>query len=291
MPDSREWASIIIVVAVVIMALAAPKLRKGLGEALRPLVEMAFRSRLTVLWLVYVSYATVLILGASQVGLWDPSMAWATVLIVLFGGLPLVGRFVSVRRSGTKRPMLGVVRDTFGLAAFIGAYVYLVPLPLGWEIVVQAALLVVGLVAAVEKRAQRLFLGFAVAVAVVGFVRTTGLFAEGMAKDEWMDFARLFALPFWFPVVLLPLLWGIGYYAATEVGACHVAASRLHHPSIRHRSKGRWMLTLALGMRLRLSHARTFVHPWTRLLADTTTRAERREVLAAFRRSAARTPT
>ncbi|GAB6939045.1 hypothetical protein JCM11754A_25720 [Isoptericola variabilis] len=285
-PDSREWASIIIVVAIVGVGLAVPGVRNAFrGQTWRRVIVTALHPRLAVLWLTYLVYATAVFIGASEIGWWEPSMTWTSILLVMFGGIPLVTKFVSLRTSRDVHPVRDVVRDTFGLAAILGAYAYLLPMPLGWEIVIQLALLVFGIAAAVDARAQRPFLLVVVLVLVVGFLRTTELLSGGMAADGWLELARVCALPFWYPIALLPLLWGTGYYAAVEAAACHVAVSR--HPQ---RSKRRWMVTLAVGLRLRLARARDFVHPWPGLLADTRTRAERREVLAAYRRSTARRP-
>ncbi|NNU28453.1 hypothetical protein [Isoptericola sediminis] len=278
--DNRELASLIVVAAFVVLAVAVSQKRFGLLKSFLGVVRGTFHPRLLGLWVAYLLYAAAVMWGAYRLGVWTPDLVTSTVLVVVFTGLPLVGSSISDKGDHIVRPVL---KKTFGVAAILSAYVYLESFALGWEIFWQAILAMLSMAAVLgDARVVKLFNRIALIYALASVVHTTTTLVGGADQVEWLALAQAVALPFWYPVALIPLLYVVGYYSAVELAACRVQVSR------RRLTKWRWGAILAVGLRLRVSYARRFVAPWVFELADASSRHERRSVLADFRRTHSR---
>lgn len=280
MPDNRELATAILLAVFVVLVLVVPDARR----AVPGVVRAALAPKLVIVWVLYGAYSAALVAAARAVGLWSSSMWWATCVVVLTVGLPLLFHAVSAARGS---PAAHTVRTVFGGAAIAGGYVNLASFSLAIELVLQVLgteVTAVRVYAATRDEYTRVRRLCDVVLAAVGIAllwKTTAALAAGMPQAAWVELGLTVAMTLWFPLALLPFLYPLAYVTSTEVAATVVGV--FHRPS--RRSKTRWFLTLLLGFRFRLTHAQGFRGEWARELALTDTRGERRRALDRYRRS------
>lgn len=280
MPDNRELVSAVLVALLVIAAVVIPASRQAIPRLLRAV----FVSRLLVLWLLYLGYSVAMIWAASRVGLWVPSLAWATALVVFTGGMPLLFRTLQQRHG--RDLIRTVARDVFGVSVVVTIYVDSAPFSLPVEVLVQVLAALFGamrVVAATEPkyRPARLICDVVLSLIAVAMVwHTSAYLASGLPPETWRALGLTAALTVWFPLALVPFLYAFAYYAAAESAASRVRAfaPRDHRPA-----KIPTTLRLLSACRFRLGYAKAFTGEWARRLSRASTRDERRQLLREYR--------
>lgn len=280
MPDNRELATAILLAAFVVLVLVVPDARRAVPGVVRAVLA----PKLLIVWVLYGAYSAAVVAAARAVGLWSSSMWWATCVVVLTVGLPLL--FHAVSAAGGS-PAAHTVRTVFGGAAIAGAYVNLASFSLAIELVLQLVGTVLTAVrvyaaARVEYAPVRRLCDVVLAgVGVALLWKTTAALAAGMPQAAWVELGLTVAMTLWFPLALLPFLYPLAYVTSTEAASTIVYV--LQRP--RRRSKAQWFLTLLLGFRFRLGDVQGFGGEWARELALTESRGERRGTLDRYRRS------
>lgn len=282
MPDNREIATLILLLGVTVWAVTVPRVRSQVPQ----LVRSVFAPQLLHLWTLYVGYAAAIVLLAERLGLWEPSMLWATLVVVTTIGLPLLADAISRSRDS---PAHHLKRRIFGASAIAGLYVNLATFSVPVELVLQVVGAFAGMMHAFAgKRAEyvaaaRLSRGMLLVLGGLLIWKTTSHLIRGMSGDAWGQLGAMAALSLWFPVALLPLLYVLAYLSAAEVVTAKVLALS-RHPRW---SKAGWWFALAVAFRGRLSYVRGFGGDWAWRASRASSRRERRQIVAEYRRSAA----
>lgn len=274
-PDNRELATAILLLAFVIFALTIPGARKQIPNILRVAAPLA------PLFAVYLAAASALIGVAWSIGLWSPDLWWSALIVVLGVGVGLMSS--ALKAKSVHALWEAVAARTAGVAIFLGFYTNLATFPLLVEIVIQALATFAAMVRVVaDHQGEKLVRQFAdVVLAVTGLAlvaRTTVVLAQGMPGDEWLHWLKRALLSIWFPFALIPLLYLVSYLSAVESAVVKVRFAQSRDP-------GKWPTIgrFLLALRLRLSLAAAFDHTWARRYADAEDSRARRRVLVRFR--------
>lgn len=279
---SRELATIILLSLLLVLALS----RNGreIVRSLAVVLRTAASWKILLVLGSYLTWAGLVIIGASRLGLWSSNLIKDTGIIVAFVGVPLV--FAAVRFRGTADIVRRVLKDAIGVAALLVVYLNLVLFPIWVEIVLQALMFALVVAAAVASRDPRMAsvgrtLGIVVAMIVLAQVVNVAIQVSSHRTEyDWGEQTASFALSLWLPVTLVPFVYCLAFGAASEM-----ALMRLRWHSQARPAPARVGLALLLGFRGSLTYATTFQSPWiSRVAAETSLRAALR-VMKEYRES------
>lgn len=217
MPTDRELATLLIVAALLVFIAAWRPTR----EMVPGLVRALFPSRLVVLYMVFLGYLVGLLMVAAQLRVWDLGLLKDTIVVGLTVGLPLL--FYSVKAATGRLLARRAIRDVLGVGAIAAAYVNLASFSLVVELSLQVFVVVLLTVAAYashqkEAASAAKLLNSTIALVGLGLIAyTTYRVAAEWGTTNWLSALRSFAMSVWLPLALLPLLYCVAFYAATEL--------------------------------------------------------------------------
>lgn len=216
MLNNRHWALLLWLAVLSIWVMTKPDIRKSIGRVARSL----FSKKLLPIWVGYLGWVLLLILGARRIGLWDSSLLPDTFIWLFVAGWGLFGSFAKADSEPEFfRTHLAQIIGISLLAEFV---VDLAVLPLIWELLLVPLVVVLTGVEIVARRNEDgasvsrfasgclVFIGFALLAA--------GLVSVVVNWDS-LDVSALLrqlALPIWLSVLVLPYVYLIGIYAAYE---------------------------------------------------------------------------
>lgn len=250
---SREMATVIIIVATIAVVFGVPKSRAHMAPLLQAVVRATFVPRLAWLYLVVVLVAASSTAVAWAIGLWDLNLLKDAVILTLTVVLPMTFRSLSFKSGGELAHKL--LRDTFALTALLTVYLEAAPLPLGWEIVYQLAVIFLAMLQAFAATkpehapAKRLCDILLFLLGVFLLVWTTVSLA--LTPPDWSVFFQSLFFGFWLPLTLLPFFYVFGFYAVTETTFARFRA-------IKKPLSRRVTLAVMVGTRLRLGLLASF---------------------------------
>lgn len=248
MLTTREVASLLLVVAFVVVIVAVPTLRRAVAPAIPPLLRAALNPKLVLVYFLVVAVSAVSTGVAWWLGLWDWGLIKDAAILTGAVALPMTFRSFGFKSGGELAHRL--LRNTLGLTAIMAFYLGTAPLPLAGELLVQVVATVLVVFHAfsrtdveyrlIEKSCDVL-LG---AIGVFLLIWTTTALVT--SPPDWPELVRSLLFSFWLPLSLLPFFYVFGFYAVTDRVRARFRA--MHKPFT-----PRLMLAFMIGTRLRLS--------------------------------------
>lgn len=246
--NSREYATAIIIMFTIVMALIPSRSRAHWMPLLRDVVRAALDGRLVWSYVLIITMGTLSTISAWRIGLWNPRLLKDAVLLTILVAIPFAFRAVSQKSGGELTR--GVIRETLSLTALLEFYVNSAPLPLGWEITLQLTVifLFLGKSAPTTKPdyapLKRLFNILLLVIGLFLIAWTTVTLIN--SPTIWAEFFLSLSFNIWLPLSLLPFFYLFGYLATME--AC---VTRFH--VINKPLAPRVIAAIVVGTRLRLS--------------------------------------
>jgi len=206
MPNAREIASLVWLVAVLGFLLTKPSAR----DAMRAIGRAFWTPKVVTPVAAYFAYVAALVLGAARLGLWDGAMLKDTLIWALGPALVLFFRTTNAGKESHffRRTALGVVE----VAALIGFWTNLFVLPLVVELILVPFLTLLGMMAAyaavkpehqvVARAAKGTLAAVGLSLLVYALYRTI----MGWPGLEWPALTRTLLLPAWLTVSVLPFI-------------------------------------------------------------------------------------
>jgi hypothetical protein len=279
--NDRELAALIWLGAVLLAVLFHPKLR-DVRRSSRDVLSAAVP--LAVPLFAMVVYVCGLVVGASQLGLWEPSLWGDTVAWCVGTGIGLFGKAVSVfNRDGS---LWRVARTALGLTLLVEAFVNLYVFPLLVELVLVPFAVFLGALSAFAESqegfepARKLVDGLLAAAGLLVFVYVGVRLAIGF--DAFVDDGgwQKLLLPVWLTAGTLMLFVPLLGLWTTYQGAFNMIDWATDDRRVRRRSR----LAIVTGLHLRARDVNAFNAVWCKELARASSWAEARAVVTRFRR-------
>lgn len=281
---TREIATAMLAVAVVLLAIWLSKDRKGLLRSIAGVAKAFSAWKVWSAVLAYFIYIGVVVALARVFGVWSLESFKDTLLISIFVGLPIL--FNSTKFKDGNEVVKGIVKEVLGVAAVMVGYVNLSPLSLWAELVLQAFVILCVILATVGKREPK--------TASVGrfFEILTGLVGVGMiayvtiriithfGDFDWRGEGVAFALSIWLPLALLPFIYVFGFIAA-----CEATLVRAKFHNGKNKLPLRVRVGFVLGTEGGLRFASSFSGLWLTALAEQRTLHETVRMMSDYRRT------
>lgn len=217
---SRELATVIIVIAFVLLSLLLTKDRRGLLRSFLEVVKAFFKWRIWTVVVVYLIFVTTVVVLAQSAGAWSCELLKDTLIIAFFVGLPVL--FNSTRFRDGLGVVKHVLKEVLGVTALLVVYLNLAPFPLWGELVLQASLSFFATLAVVAERdpktaaVGKFFEILTGLIGIVLFACVTIRVATRFDEFDWEHEATAFALSVWLPVALIPFIYVVGLIASCE---------------------------------------------------------------------------
>ncbi len=281
---SRELATGIVVVTLVLLSFLLTKDRKGLLRSLLDVVKACAELKVWTVVLSYLVFVAAVVVLAHSVGAWSGELLKDTLIGVFVVGFPIL--FNSAKFGDGLGVVKHVVKEVLGVTALLVVYLNLVLFPLWGELVLQVVLLFFVMFSVVGKRdpgTAAVGSFFDVLMALIGIGLTAHVaiqVASGFNEFDWEREATAFALSVWLPVSLIPFIYVLGLIASCE--ATLVRAKFLN---------GRQVLPLAvrlaflLGVLGSLRYATCFAGRWLPELAKQKSFRDASRIMREYRRS------
>lgn len=279
MINDREIATLILLIASFMFCLAIPSIRKSLGGVVRAFVQ----SKIVTVMLSFLAYALLLVWFSAHIGLWDFKLIIDTILVMLAVGFPmLLG--AAQAKDGTIL-VRKVIQATISSSAIIAFYINLVSLNIVGELLVQIVGTLVALLSLVAKHqgGKSLIVGRFMdgVLAVIGL--SLLMFTTVNLVENWKDLdlkttGLTLAMSIWLPLALLPFIYVISFYAATDTVFTMLLYSN-------ERKKPNWKARLAvlIGFHANVRYAYNFTGEWRADVASLTSYRAAREVMKKYR--------
>jgi hypothetical protein len=285
---NRELAGLVVLAGLVAFVLVRPG-PAGLLRSLGGVLAAVATPKIFVPLVLYAGWIAGAAVGASQVGLWNPSLVKVTILWLLFSGLVLIFHLSdAINKPGFFRQVL---LRTLGAAVVVEYLATLKSFPLWVEIPAQALVFVFAGITVVAKgdnkhdSVVKVATGYLTIFGLSALIWTTTYLISSWASLDRTELLREFLLPFWMTPVALLFMYGFAVFAAYETT---FKMMRVRH---RDRSLGRQRLAIVVRANLRLGILRLTSGPQASRIARTKTfreawieigrmRAEKRERLA-----------
>jgi len=280
--STRELASIIIFISIVALAFVLSKDRQSIWKSLANLVEAFLAWKVWSVILVLLLYSVAIILLAASLGFWTVELLKDTIIVVLFTGIPLLVASMSKKSGG--EIMKYLIVEILGVTAFLVAYINLAPFALWGELLLQAAVAFLVMCAAVGRldpktKSAAKVCDFLLGIAGIGvFIYTTWFVLSNLNAFNWAQEGQVFALSVWLPLLLIPVVYPIGFIAASET-----AMLRLRFGSGQKKIGRRAKFALVLGFHGRLRFASRFRGDWGAEVAKEKTYRGARRVMKEYR--------
>jgi hypothetical protein len=260
---TREQATCILLIAGVLALVVVPNLRRPLGNVLLALAA----PKLAVPLMIFTAYLVAAVVLALRINLWAPDLTGATLLWYLLTGFSL---FMSSTDAGKSAHFFRRrVREAVSIATFFEFFNNLHTFSVPVEIVLQVALIFVGLLRAVsatkdEYRQVDTFLTGVVTLAGFALLAVTTYHLI----DDWdgLDRAalgRLLILPLWLTLVSLVAVYAFALYSEYEL-----AFLRVYFANGSTTPPRRATVALVAGLRGRLRLIHGFTGTWPHALVD-----------------------
>ena len=147
---NRELATVIIFMAVVVLCLVVPKMRKVIAKSAGGVLRAFFVWQIQVALVLFYLYLVSLVLLAHHLGLWQVDQLKDTIILAIFTGLPLFFSVNTVKNEATF--LRKIVKETIGVSAILLFYINLASLPLAGEIPLQLVVTFLVIIAVVASR-------------------------------------------------------------------------------------------------------------------------------------------
>lgn len=262
--STREQAALLLIALVVLSFIVVPGLRRSLHGAFRPLMAAAFAPQILFVFGVLAIWCCGWVYLAYELGVWQVSQAKDTLVILVGFGFPFLMWAVTKAGSG-----VAIARHTFtkviGGVALVVYVIGLWPFPLWAELVSQAFAAFLVMLRAVAQRQDngravvRLCSFFLMALGAASILWAVVHGVEALPRLDPLAVGRDFALTLRLPLVCIPYVYFVAYYAACEQIAVRKRAMT------GRRVRLRVWLALLLGFRARYGSARQFYAERTRL--------------------------
>lgn len=248
MINNREWALLIWLVVLGVVALLVPKLRASLASVVKAAAQPAILISIVAL----VSYVGGVVFLGWLAGLWETDLVVDTV-VWLFG--PAFGLLLSMSRVGDPsffgRAVLTTIRVTVLIEFLVNLFVFSLPV----ELILQPVLtflVLLSAVAGMKQEFQSVRRGLDVLLALIG-MGLTAYVVYRLVRD-WETFEplgslRLLVLPVWLTLTVIPFIYLYGAFAIYQAAFMRMAGvGRESEPQWR----ARLGLVSVLHFRLRL---------------------------------------
>ncbi len=213
--SSRELASLILV-AVIGVYCTLILHRKGIAlKTFKDIAQAAFAPVLVAAYMVIIIVSVGGIVLASGIKipllgkLWSPSILKDTILEVIFVGFPAT--FKGIKAQTIRGMIRRVVLPEIAFSTIMQAYLNLETFPLMVEIVLQLVLLFLGLVPIIDRNdahgLNRFFEKTSMLIGFIALAWSTLLIIDNAATINWMDQARSLLMAFWYPMLLVPMVY------------------------------------------------------------------------------------
>lgn len=150
---SREIASALIFASFILLSIALSSNRKGILGSFLKLIRHCLNPKILYVFGAYLVYVYIIILIANNLGIWFGYLLKDTLIIMLFTGLPLIGKALKMKDSQSL--FLHIWRQVFGLTAVLIVYVNLAPSSLLVELFLQLWIFMLLIVLAIAKHQKR----------------------------------------------------------------------------------------------------------------------------------------
>lgn len=280
--STRELASIIIFIAIIALAVVLSKDRQSIWKSLANVVKAFLEWKVWSIILVLLLYSAAVILFAAWIGLWTVELLKDTIIVVLFTGIPLLMASMSTKSGGELIKYL--VKEVLGMTAFLVAYLNLAPLALWGELLLQTAVIFLVMCASVGRldpktKVVARVCDFLLGLAGIGvLIYTTWFLISNLDGFNWAQEGRIFALSIWLPLLLIPIVYPIGFVAAAET-----AMLRLRFGSREKKVARRTKFAMVSGFHGRLLFASRFRGDWGAEVAKEQTYRGARRVMKEYR--------
>lgn len=279
MLTNREIVSIILLGLLLFLCLVKTDFRKSLRE----IVYTFLQHKIVIVILIFLAYAALLVWLAAQIGLWDFKLFKDTVFTTLVVGFPMMFGATQVKDGAYL--VRKVALATIGASAFVAFYLNLVSFNLMGEFLLQIVVAFAAIlsVAAKHQGSASLVVGRIMdcVLAVIGLVLLMVTTVKLHANWQDMDLKTTgltFAMSIWLPLALLPFIYVLSFYAATE-------SVFIMLPFFNERKKANWKVRLAIfiGFHVSVRYASNFTGQWRAEVASLTSYRATREVMRRYR--------
>lgn len=216
--DNREIASLILLAAFVVFA--AIKGGRDVARSAWDVVLCILKPQILIPAMLLVAYSVLLVNLAVFLDLWSSELLLDTVLEILFVGFPSLAIAVNARTITSTFKQLVVPEVCLG--AFVAFYIGMESFSLLVELFLQIVICFFGCGKLVwgrnpdGKAAARLSNAILAIVGIAVFIAMTCRLAGGWDSFDWMVEAKTLLMMIWYPMLLMPYVILLGYYAAFE---------------------------------------------------------------------------
>lgn len=220
MLNNRELASVILIAALIVLALALPKWRNVVLSSLRTIARSMFKWAILRIFGLFVVWVALWVWLAWLAGAWELELLKDTVIILFGVGFPLL--FSSIRAKSGAEIIGHIRRETLTLSTLFLFYLNLESLPLWGELIAQLVILLLSVMTSFaqrDKKGRRVVGCFSIPLPLIGLgliVWTTVQTVNNWDKLDWPDLISQLALSVWLPFAMFPYLYAVAFYAATE---------------------------------------------------------------------------
>lgn len=230
--NPREWAIVTVLGLLSAWALTMPAVRASLPGLLRQFVSRAILLPLLAL----AGWVTLLVAGASRLGLWDVGLLKDTVIWYLTSAVATL--FAALKAATTDGYFGAATRQAIGAAVFLQyamnmhTFGYLVELMLQSGLLILAAMLAVSARDDRYRAAHALLLAIYVIAVLLVVISTARAIARGWNDIDAHQTTLGLALSIWLPLGVLPFIWVLAIVMTYEVLLQRMAkpAFGLHAP-------------------------------------------------------------
>lgn len=279
MLTNREIITLILLGLLLVLCLVKTDIRKSLRE----IVNTFLQHKIVTVVLIFLAYAVLLVWLAAQIGLWDFKLFKDTVFTTLVVGFPMMFGAAQVKDGAYL--VRKVTLATIGASAIVGFYLNLVSFNLLGEFVLQIVVAFATLVSVVAKHqgstslvVGRIMDGVLAVIGLVLLIVTTVNLHANWQDMDLKTTGLTFAMSIWLPLALLPFIYVLSFYAATE-------SVFIMLPFFNERKKPNWKVRLAvfIGFHASVRHASNFTGHWRADVASLTSYRATREVMRRYR--------
>jgi hypothetical protein len=281
MPNNRQWAFILWSAVLLVWLSSSRDMRPSLWSVVRAAALPKILAPAAVL----AAWVTVLVVMASNVGLWDRDRATDTVFWFVTAGLVLFGRFVNV--SAERHFLRRTALATLELSTLVEVLSEIFVLSLVAEVILQPVFGLLGglsVVAARERehhQVKTLVDGLILvgSMALLLYV-VVGLVNNWSSVDKG-DLLQQFALPVWLTVGVLPYIYALGLLSAYEMAFFRIDRTSDVGWWARMRAK----LVVLTSFHVKAREVGAFSGPWQFRLASIGSFRDGRRLIAEFRQA------
>ena len=283
MPNNRQWATLILLAVVALLALT----QRGVRSSLLSLVRTAANPKLFVPLVLMGGWVGLEVWGGILLDLWNLTLTTDTAFWFIFSGLVLFVNFeeASKRSDFFRSKAIAAFAPAVLMEGFLDEFAF----HLAVEIVMQLALLFFVMLAAVASRMVERHRSVATVSNTIVFFIVLGLIVASLLQliIDWNEIdkanlVRQIVLPGWLAIGLLPFIYLIALYSAYEL-----AFMRINHFADKARTRWSAKLALLASLHVKATEIASFAGLWPRRLAAAASFSEARTVIQEFRESKA----